>query len=282
MNTLHATTSNPKTILLVHGLWVTPRSWHKFQNYYEARGYRVLAPAWPGIKGEVEDMQRDPSSFNGIGIADVLAHYTRIIRSLPELPILIGHSYGGLIAQILLDRGLGVAGVAIDSVPAKGIPILPWSTIEALTPALANPLNYRGTYRFPFARWWRVFANSLSESEARAAYAQYAIAAPGRAIFDAALSNVTPGSPAAVDFKNSVRGPLLFIAGERDVIMPAALNRKNLRKYHSASAVTEYKEFPGRSHFIIGERGWEEVAEYAISWAEARLPAAVEGEAAAV
>lgn len=280
MTTLTATTTS-KTILLIHGLWVTPRSWEKFQSYYEARGYRVLAPAWPGIKGEVEEMQRDPSSFNGIGIADVLARYTKIIRSLPELPIIVGHSYGGLITQILIDRGLGVAGVAIDSVPAKGIPILPWSTIEALTPALANPLNYKGTYLFPFARWWRVFANTLSETEARAAYANYAIAAPGRAIFDAALSNVTPGSQAAIDFKNSNRGPLLFIGGEKDVIMPAALNRKNFRKYRHSAAVTEYKEFAGRSHFIIGEKGWEEVAEYAIAWVEAKLPAAVE-EAMAV
>lgn len=280
MNTLTATTRS-NTILLIHGLWVTPRSWEKFQGYYEARGYRVLAPAWPGIKGEVEEMQRDPSSFNGIGIADVLAHYTKIIRSLPELPIIIGHSYGGLITQILLDRGLGVAGVAIDSVPAKGIPILPWSTIEALTPALANPLNYQGTYLFPFARWWRVFANSLTETEARAAYAKYAIAAPGRAIYDAALSNVTPGSQAAIDFKNAHRGPLLFIGGENDVIMPAALNRKNVRKYRHSAAVTEYKEFAGRSHFIIGEAGWEEVAEYALAWAEAKLPASVD-EAVAV
>lgn len=279
MNTFNTTATvaaTAKTILLIHGLWVTPRSWEKFQSYYEARGYRVLAPAWPGIKGEVADMQRDPSSFNGIGIADVLAHYTRIIRALPELPIIIGHSYGGLITQILLDRGLGVAGVAIDSVPAKGIPILPWSTIEALTPALANPRNYKGTYLFPFARWWRVFANTLTEAEAHAAYANYAIAAPGRAIFDAALSNVTPGSQAAIDFKNAHRGPLLFIGGEKDVIMPAALNRKNFRKYRHSAAVTEYKEFPGRSHFIIGERGWEEVAEFAINWAEEKLPVTVE------
>ncbi len=263
--------TNSKTILLVHGLWVTPRSWEKFQSYYEARGYRVLAPAWPGIKGEVEDMQRDPSSFNGIGIEDVLAHYTKIIKSLPELPIIIGHSYGGLITQILIDRGLGSAGVAIDSVPAKGIPILPWSTIEALTPPLANPLNWKGTYLFPFARWWRVFANSLTESEARAAYQRYAIAAPGKAIFQAALSNVTPGSAAGINFNNADRGPLLFIGGEKDVIMPASLNRKNFRKYRHSAAVTEYKEFVGRSHFIIGENGWDEVAEYALRWVEAKL-----------
>jgi pimeloyl-ACP methyl ester carboxylesterase len=262
-----------KTIVLIHGLWVTPRSWEKFISYYEARGYRVLAPAWPGIQGEVEGMRRDPSSFNGIGIEEVMAHYTKIIQALPEKPIIMGHSYGGLITQLLIDRGLGAAGVAIDSVPARGIKILPLSTIEALTPALANPANYKRTYLFPFARWWRVFANSLTESEARAAYARYAIPAPGRAIFQAALSNVTPGSPATIDFRNANRAPLLFIGGENDVIMPAALNRKNFRKYQNSPAVTEYKEFAGRSHFIIGEKGWEEVAGYAVEWAEAKSAA---------
>jgi len=268
--------SKSKTILLIHGLWVTPRSWEKFQGRYESQGYKVLAPAWPGIKGEVEEMRRDPSSFNNIGIKEVLAHYTAIIKTLPEKPIIIGHSYGGLITQLLMDRGLGAAGVAIDSVPAKGIILLPPSTIEALTPALLNPFNIGGTYLFPFKRWWRVFANSLNEEEARAAYERYAIAAPERAIFQAALSNVTPGSPAAINFNNSTRGPLLFIGGEKDVIMPASLNRKNFRKYKNAKATTEYKEFPGRSHFIIGEQGWEEVADYALTWAEEKSAVAMD------
>ena len=257
-----------KTILLIHGLWVTPRSWEKFKTRYEARGYTVLAPAWPGIRGQVEDMQRDPSPFNGIGIDDVLAHYTAIIRALPEPPIIIGHSYGGLITQILIDRGLGRAGVAIDSVPPKGIYVLPVSTYEALTPALANPFNARGTYLFSFARWHRVFANTLTEPEARAAYARYAIAAPGRAIFQAALSNVTPGSGATVNFRNATRAPLLIIGGEKDVIMPAALSRKIYNRHRASPVLTAYKEFPGRSHFIIGERGWEEVADHALAWAE--------------
>lgn len=256
-----------KTIVLIHGLWVTPRSWEKFQRFYETRGYRVLAPAWPGIEGEVEGMQRDASSFNGIGIEQVVAHYTRIIQALPEKPIIIGHSYGGLITQLLLDRGLGAAGVAIDSVPPKGILVLPWSTIEALTPALVNPANRSRTYLFPFAQWWRVFANVLSEPEARAAYERYAIPAPGQAIFEAALSNLTPGSRATINFRNPKRAPLLIIGGEKDVIMPAALSRKIFRKHQVSPATTAYKEFPGRSHFLIGEQGWEEVADYALSWA---------------
>ncbi len=270
MSTTNPIPDNNKTIVLVHGLWVTPRSWEKFQTHFESKGYTVLAPAWPGIKGEVEDMQKDPSSFNNIGIEEVMAKYIGVIKALPTPPIIMGHSYGGLITQLLIDQGYGRAGVAIDSVPAKGILILPFSTYEALTPALANPLNVKGTYLFPFERWWRVFANSLTEDEARVAYKTYAIAAPGRAIFQAALSNLIPGSPATINFHNNKRAPLLFIGGEKDVIMPAALNKKNHAKYKSSTAITEYHEFPGRSHFIIAEKGWEEVADYALAWAEGK------------
>jgi pimeloyl-ACP methyl ester carboxylesterase len=260
-----------RTIVLVHGLWVTPLSWEPFRRFFEAQGYHVLAPAWPGIRGSVQDMRRDPSSFNGIGAGEVVAHYTRIIRSLPEPPIIMGHSYGGVITQVLIDRGLGAAGVAIDSVPPKGIVLLPLSTYRSLLPALVNPRTPRGTFLFTFEQFWRVFCNTLSESEARAAYATQAIPAPGRAIFQAALANFTPNATTAINFKNPSRAPLLLIGGEKDVIMPAALNRKNFRKYRRSPCVTDYKEFPGRSHYLIAESGWEEVASYALSWAESQL-----------
>jgi pimeloyl-ACP methyl ester carboxylesterase len=256
-----------KTILLIHGLWVTPLSWQKFRRHYEAAGYQVLAPAWPGIDRDVASMRRDPSGLNSIGIEEVIAHYTKIIRSLPERPIIIGHSYGGLITQLLIDRGLGAAGVAIDSVPPKGILILPLSTYLALTPAFLKPSTFKRTFIFTFKQWWNVFANTLTEAEARAAYEQQVIPASSRSIFQAALSNVTPNSLATINFANSSRAPLLFIGGEKDVIMPAALNQKNFRKYQASSGVTEYKEFPGRSHYIIAEKGWEEVADFALNWA---------------
>jgi len=259
-----------KTILLIHGLWVTPSSWEKFKGYFEARGYNVIASPWPGINKDVAAMRRDPSGLNGIGIAEVIAHYTKIIRGLPEPPIIMGHSYGGLITQLLIDRGLGAAGVAIDSVPPKGILILPLSTYLALTPAFLQPSAFKQTFIFTFRKWWKVFANTLSESEARVEYEREVIPASGRAIFQAALANLTPDSLATINFKNNSRVPLLFIGGEKDVIMPAALNRKNFQKYQASSAVTEYKEFPGRSHYIIAEKGWEEVAKYALDWAEAK------------
>lgn len=258
----------PKTIVLIHGLWVTPSSWTKFKGHFEGRGYNVIASPWPGITKDVAAMRRDPSGLNGVGIEQVVTHYTKIIRSLPEPPIIMGHSYGGLITQLLIDRGLGVAGVAIDSVPPKGILILPTSTYVALTPAFLQPSTFKKTFIFTFKKWWQVFANTLSESEARVEYEREVIPASGRSIFQAALSNVTPNSLATIDFANSSRAPLLFIAGEKDVIMPAALNRKNFRKHRASPVIAEYKEFPGRSHYIIAEKGWEEVADFALKWAE--------------
>lgn len=255
-----------KTIVLIHGLWVTPSSWAKFKSYYESLGHKVIAAPWPGVNKDAAAMRRDSSGLHGIGIEEVVTHYSKIIRSLPEPPIIMGHSYGGLITQLLIDRGLGAAGVAIDSVPPKGILILPLSTYLALTPAFLQPSTFKRTFIFTFKKWWKVFANTLPESEAREEYEREVIPASGRAIFQAALSNLTPHSLAAIDFRKSGRAPLLFIGGEQDVIMPAALNRKNFKEYKAGSAVTEYKEFSSRSHYIIAEKGWEEVAEYALRW----------------
>ena len=259
-----------KTIVLIHGQWVTPSSWEKFKGYFESRGHKVIASPWPGINKDVVAMRRDPSSLNGIGIEDLVAHYTAIIRGLSEPPIIMGHSFGGLIAQLLIDKGFGAAGVAIDSVPPKGILVLPLSTYLALTPVFLQPSTFKKTFIFTFEKWWKVFARTLSEAEARGEFEREVIPAPGRAIFQAALSNVTPNSTATINFRNNARAPLLFIGGEKDVLMPAALNRKNFRKYTASSAVTEYQQFPGRSHYIIAEKGWEEVAQYALDWALAR------------
>lgn len=267
-----------RAIVLVHGLWVTPLSWEPFRRFFENLGYEVIAPAWPGIKGSVAEMRRDPSGLHGIGAKEVVDHYANIIRALPEPPIIMGHSYGGAITQLLLDRGLGAAGVAIDSVPPKGILILPVSTNLALTPALLQPATYRrGTFLFTFKKFWKVFCNTLSEAEARTAYDTQAIPASGRAILQAALANFTPSATTTVNFRNPRRAPLLVIGGGEDVIMPAALSRKIYRKHRASPCLTEYKEFPGRSHYIIAEPGWQEVANFAVTWAEAhaRTPARI-------
>lgn len=260
--------SKRPAILLIHGLWVTPGSWDPFRRHYEALGYEVLAPAWPGIHGSAEAMRRDASGLHGVGAAEVVAHYAEIIRGLPEPPIIMGHSYGGVITQVLIDQGFGAAGVAIDSVPPKGIFVLPVSTYLALLPAFLKPSTFKGTFLFTFRQFWRVFANTVPEAEVRAAYENLVIPASGRAIFQAALANFMGNAPTTVHFDRSSRPPLLLIGGEKDVIMPASLNRKNFRKYANSKAVTEFKEFPGRSHYIIAEAGWQEVADHALRWAE--------------
>jgi len=260
-----------KTIVLIHGLWMTPRSWEKFRKYYEVRGFRVVAPAWPRLKGDVEGARRDPSSLDGLGVMEIADYYEKIIRALPAPPILMGHSFGGLIVQILLDRGLGSAGVAIDSVAPQGVLSLPLAALKSASPVLLSPANYFGTVPLTFPEFQYAFANTMSEVEAIEAYERYAVPGPGRPIFQAASANINPFAATRVNFRNGKRAPLLLISGSEDHQIPASLNRENYRKYARSKAVTDYKEFPGRSHLIIAQQGWQEVAEYALAWSQRQL-----------
>ncbi len=266
-------------IVLIHGLWMTPRSWESFRTFYKARGYRVLAPPWPRMQGEVENIRRDPSALAGLGVAEIADHYDRLIRDLPEPPILMGHSFGGLIVQQLLDRGLGAAGVAIDPAPPKGVYRLPFSALKAASAVLSNPFNYGRVPAFTFRQFRYAFGNNVSEEEARWFYDRYAIPGPGRPLFQAATANLNPRAATKVNFRNSRRAPLLLIAGSEDHQVPASVVRENFRRYVWSMAITELREFSGRSHLIMLQDGWQEVAEYALAWAESRaacgvLPAA--------
>lgn len=255
------------TIVLIHGLWMSPRCWDQFRALYEAHGYRVLAPAWPCMHGEVEEIRREPNALANVGLAEVAAHYEAIVRELPEPPILIGHSMGGLIVQILLNRGLGVAGVAIDSATPAGIYRLPWSVIKSGLPALGNPLNFRRAVSLTFEQFRYAFANAMSEGDARTAYERYAVPGPARPVFEVAASNFNPWAPNRVNFAAN-RAPLLIVGGEKDHLVPAVLNRTNARLYRRSPALTEYREFPGRCHLLIAQEGWEQIAEFALHWAE--------------
>lgn len=256
-----------RTIVLIHGLWMTPRSWDLFRGFYEERGHRVLTPAWPRMRGDVEDIRRDPSSLAGLGLREIVAHYERVVRALTEPPILIGHSIGGLTVQLLLDRGLGAAGVAIDAPAPKGIFRLPLSVIRAGSPVLSNPLNYWRTVHLTFEEFRYAFANGMPQREARLAYARDAVPGPGRPIFQVAFANLNPWAATKVDHTNGRRAPLLLISGGDDNLVPPVLNRINHKKFLRSGALTEHKEFPNRSHLIVAQKGWEEVAEYAVSWA---------------
>ena len=257
-----------KTIVLIHGLWMTPRSWDLFREFYEMQGYRVFTPAWPRLHGEVEEVRRNPSALAGLGITEVVDHYEKFIRALDEPPILIGHSFGGLIVQILLDRGLGAAGVAIDSATPKGIWKLPLSAIKSVSPVLSNPLNYRRVVALSFKQFKYAFANTMSVTEARSVYDRSVIPGSGRPIFQVALANFNPWAATRVNYRNHHRSPLLLIGGAMDRLVPAVQNRSNYQKYAHSNAITDYKEFPYRSHLIIAQEGWQEIAEYALSWAK--------------
>jgi pimeloyl-ACP methyl ester carboxylesterase len=262
--------SAPDTIVLIHGLWVTPRSWEKWGEHYEGKGYRVVAPAYPGLEVEVEALNEDPSPIEALTISGVVEHYEGIIGELDKPPILMGHSMGGLIVQILLDRGYGAAGVAIDSVAPEGVRRVPLAQTRAAFPVLRNPANRHRAVGFTPEQFHYGFANTLTEEDSQKAYERYHIPAPGSFIWAAVLANFEPGhQDGYVNYQNDERAPLLLIAGEEDHLQPAAVNESNFKHYRRSSAVTDYHEFPGRSHYTVGQDGWEEVADYAFEWAEA-------------
>jgi pimeloyl-ACP methyl ester carboxylesterase len=259
--------SSERPIVLIHGLWMTPRSWEHWAERYTARGHEVLAPAWPGMDRTVEDLRRDPSGIEHLGVAEIVDHYEEIIRALDDAPIVMGHSFGGLFTQLLLDRGLGAAGVAIDSAAAKGVFALPPSQLRSAFPVLKNPLNNHRAVALSPEEFRYAFTNTLSDEESKAVYERYAVPGPGRVLFQGALANLNPRAETHVDYRNEERAPLLFIAGGEDHVIPAKVNEANAKRYRKSKAVTDYKEFPGRAHFTLGQEGWEEVADYALDWA---------------
>ena len=265
----HAMTDAIDTILFIHGLWMTPRSWEQWAARYASRGYKVLAPAWPGMEGDVEALNRDPSPIARVGMRQVVDHYDGIIRGLERPPMIMGHSIGGTVMQVLLDRGLGAAGVGVASATVKGVPDLPLSTIRASAPVLRNPFN-RGKAVPISAKQFRYgFANTLGADEASRLYERYAVPAAGSVLFEVALAAVKRNGPTKVDFAREGRAPLLLIAFGRDHIVPPRATRHNAEKYtRTSTAVIEFKEFPDRPHFPAAP-GWEKVADYALSWATA-------------
>ena len=264
----------PDTIVLIHGFWVTPRTWEHWIPHYERKGYRVLAPAYPGFEVEVEALNADPSPIEALTVPAVVEHFEAIVRELESPPILIGHSAGGTFLQLLLDHGFGAAGVAINSAPTEGVRVTPPAQIKSLFPVLKNPANRHRAVGFTPEQWHYVFANTFSEEDSRALYERYAIPASGAILFSIVLANFEPGPQETwVDYRNDNRAPLLFISGSEDHLMPPSVQRSNAKHYKS-NTITEVKEYEGRAHLLLAQDGWEEVADYALSWAvdHARMP----------
>jgi len=255
------------TIVLIHGLWMTALCWEQWVRRYQGQGYRVIARSWPGMEGDIEALRRDPSQVASLGITEIVEHYEEIIEGLDQPPLIVGHSFGGLITQILLDRGFGAAGVAIASAAAKGVLLLPFSTLKVVAPALSNPLNNHRAVPLTAEQFHYAFTNTLTETESLEVYRRYAVPGPDHILFQAGLANFNPHAATTVDFHDNERAPLLMLAGEHDHISPPAVVEANFRLYRKSSARTDYRLFTGRTHFILGQAGWEEVADYALEWA---------------
>jgi len=264
--------SKGRTVCFIHGLWMNPLCWEHFQGYFAGKGHEVMAPGWPGHDGPVEEVRRTaPSRLANLGFAEIVSHFEQIVRPMDEQPILIGHSFGGLVVQILLDRGLGVAGVGIDSAPPKGVHRLPLTQLKALGHAIRRPANRHRVITLTFEQFRYGFANTMSEEEAREAYQRYSVPDTARPLFQSALADLMRDAPTAVNYGNRSRKPLLLIGGGMDHTVPAAVSRSNFHKYRHSTAFTDYHEFANLSHNIIVEEGWEEVAQYAGDWLDGML-----------
>jgi pimeloyl-ACP methyl ester carboxylesterase len=260
-----------ETIVFVHGLWMTPLSWEHWADRFSAAGHQVLAPAWPGMEDrDVESLRADTSAYARVGVKEIADHYESIVRALDRPPIIMGHSFGGLVTQILLDRGHGAAGVAIDPAPPKGIYVIPPASLRVASAALRNPANVRRAVMLSPEQFRFAFGNTISEAESRAVYDRYAIPGPGRTLFQAGLANFNPRAATKVNFRNDDRAPLLILGGGKDHTVPAATTRSNYKLQSKSRAATEYREYPERSHFTVGEKGWEAVADHALEWATAK------------
>ena len=252
----------PKTIMLIHGAWLTPAAWHPFKTRYESLGYICLAPPWPYNERPVTELKRSPHpDFAKLSIKAIVDHYHKLITPLPEPPILIGHSFGGLFVQLLLDRGLGAAGIAIDPAPPHGVLPSAQATRSAL-PVLLTWMGWSRTVTMSFPHFAANFAQTLPADEQRAAYDRYVVPTPGRIYFESAL-----GIGNRVNFGNSQRPPLLLIAGDQDRTIEISMVRAAHGKHQQSKAITAFKAMRGRDHWLIAAPGWEDVADETIKWA---------------
>ena len=260
--------ASPDTVVLVHGLWMTPRSWEHWVTHYEAQGMTVLTPAYPGFEIEVEALRENPQIIANCGVPETVDHLAAVIEQVVNPPIIMGHSFGGTLTQLLLARGLGSAGVVLNSAPTEGVRVNPLSQARSLFPALKNPANRHKAVGFTPEQFHYAFTNTLNADDSQAAYDRYAIPAPGNWVWAYGLiANFKPGHQETwVDY-HADRAPLLFIGGERDHIMPPSVNKSNAKHYKKSPALTEYVEFKGRDHWTCVAPGWEGVADKALDWA---------------
>jgi pimeloyl-ACP methyl ester carboxylesterase len=254
---------NITTIVLINGLWISAVSWELWVQHYTDKGYRVVAPNWPGMEGDIAQLRRDPSSFASLGLPELVDHYEQIIRELETAPIIIGHGLGGLVTQILLDRGWGAAGVAIASAPVKGIGRLPLSMLKLAFSVVGKSLGNKSA-SLTAQQFRRAFTNSLTESKSLDAFNRYAVPAPNRVLLQTAFANFSPHAT-TINFRNDTRAPLLLVAGGKDRVAPSSMVKANFDLYREAKAETDYKEFPDQANFTFLQQ--TKIADYVLGWA---------------
>ncbi len=253
-------------VLFIHGLWLHASSWDPWMPMFEEAGYAPQAPGWPGDGDTVEASREDPDTIGDHGIDDVVAHFAGLIERLPTAPVLVGHSFGGMIAQKLLGQDLARAAVAIDAAQIKGVLPVPLSALRATLPVFKNPANRHRAVSLTAEQFRFAFANAVSEDESDRLYQRWTIPAPGRPLFEAAAANFNPHSPAAVNTGNQGRGPLLLIGSGRDHTVPESVTRSTLKQYRHSEAVTDIETFPDRGHSLTIDSGWTEVADTCLTW----------------
>ena len=266
-----ANAEDKQPVMFVHGLWLLASSWDPWRAFFEEQGYTTLAPGWPDDPQTVEEAIDDPEVFANKRIKQVTNHYADAIRQLTRKPAVIGHSFGGLIAQLLADEGLSAVTVAIDAAGFRGVLPLPLSELKSGSPVLRNPFNYHRAVALTYEQFRYGFANALEEDEAHALYEQFAVPGSGMFVFQGAAANLNPWTEDRVNTKNPARGPLLLIAGEKDHTVPLAVVSAEYKLQQRNPAVTEFREIPGRGHSLIIDHGWREVAEIALAFIAGQL-----------
>jgi pimeloyl-ACP methyl ester carboxylesterase len=253
-------------LVLVHGAWLSSESWDNYAAFFGARGYEVTAPEWPRRQSGVAAQREHAADLADLGVEEVVDHLAGIVEGMDEKPVILGHSFGGLYAQLLLDRGLGRAGVALSPAPPKGILRLPFSTLKAAAPALAHPSTRHGIVTLTLEEFTYGFVNTVGEDEAAAAYERYAVPETGRIFYEDGFANLHRHGPTEIDWGNPERAPLLFVGAEEDNTVPASVTHAEYKKAGRAPARTDYVTFAGRPHLHMGVAGWEEPAEAIAGW----------------
>jgi non-heme chloroperoxidase len=262
-----ANTTGRQPVVFVHGLWLLPSSWDRWAQVFEGAGYTALTPGWPDDPETVEEANANPAVFANKTVGQVADHYEKIVRGLQRKPALVGHSFGGLLVQILAGRGLATATVAIDPAPFRGVLPLPVSSLKSAWPVLHNPANRKRAVPLTFEQFRFAFANAVNEDEAKELYATFAVPASGVPLFQAAAASLNPWTEAKVDSENPERGPLLFISGEKDNTVPWAIAHASFKQQQKHnSGVTEITEAKNRGHSLTIDGGWREVADTALAF----------------